>query len=243
MNKQYKALTKDDVIKKYEHDSLMNFKLDVGSIDRKCYNVEKVKAMMEDYARAVYFNFATSDGKVFYIDEIRKRINLLLKEEISMSKFCEELNVKAKMFNQSVEEVTEQGEGEIHKIADDILVKIHKEPNHITTQMSPNEITSFNSGFFTGFELAYKRQPQQEGKVFVPVKIKFDDYGIWDNEMPENSNKVSWILLNDESVYGYWNDENQKVHFVYGSDGDSLPLYEFKFWLKEVSISELIKSK
>lgn len=43
-----------------------------------------------------YFDISTEKNKVFHLDEIRSMVNELLKEEMTLSKFCELLNVKAK---------------------------------------------------------------------------------------------------------------------------------------------------
>jgi len=47
------------------------------------------------------------------------------------------------------------GVEEVYKMADDYLSKEKEGVNHITTQMSKDEITSFNTGYFHGFETAY----------------------------------------------------------------------------------------
>jgi fructose-bisphosphate aldolase class 1 len=91
-------VNKEDFLKKYDHDTVINIKLDNGSIDTKVYNKEKVKMMLDDYVQAVNFDSVVNGDKVFFIDEMRQMINSLLKEEVSMSKFVEDLNVKANIF-------------------------------------------------------------------------------------------------------------------------------------------------
>lgn len=92
---QWIHITKEDILKKFQHATVVNFKLDHGSIDRKCYDEDTVKLIMDSYAHADYVNIAVDGHKVFFVDEVRKLLNELYKEEISLSKFIEELNVKA----------------------------------------------------------------------------------------------------------------------------------------------------
>lgn len=106
---QWIHITKEDILKKFQHATVVNFKLDHGSIDRRCYDEETVKLIMDSYAHADYVNIAVDGHKVFYVDEVRKLLNELYKEEISLSKFIEELNVKANRVTMNHPEPTGSG--------------------------------------------------------------------------------------------------------------------------------------
>lgn len=62
-------------------------------------HIEKIDALpkLQDANLAEYLQFLELN-RLFFIDEVRDWLNLLLKEDISMSKFVENFNVK--LFNQ-----------------------------------------------------------------------------------------------------------------------------------------------
>jgi hypothetical protein len=55
----------------------------------------QVEELKENNRQSIELAIQATDDKTFYVDEIRKLINLYNKEEISLSRFAEILNIKA----------------------------------------------------------------------------------------------------------------------------------------------------
>lgn len=74
---------------------------------------------------------------------------------------------------------------EIRKKGDEILTQLKNNPNHISTMLSKDEVTSYNTGFHSGFILGYKAK-EEEAVKFAEWLTKIDSpYAVLYGGFPE----------------------------------------------------------